>query len=372
MKDLRVLHITSVHPALDNRIHFKEVKTLQEHCKAVAIVASIEEDKEIDGVQYLSIDPFRSRWDRLLNAPNKILKRVEEFKPDIVHFHDPELIPLALKLKRKNYKLIYDVHEDLPTQLRYKSWIPFFLRPLAAYFVNRVEDRAAQKLDAIVAATKDIADRFPESKTICVRNLPVLKLIKAAETTEKTRKVKLIYAGGLARLRGIKESIQALHGLEDRVELSLIGKWESDEYRIECESLNEFKAVRYLGYLSMAEVYREISSADLGLAMLYPLKNYLRSLPVKAFEYMAHGVPMVMSDFPFWKEQFTGAAFFARAKDPLSIAHAIKNALDNTAELEQMSNYAQTRVREELNWEKESEALLNLYHSLSGSGNETD
>lgn len=372
MKDLRVLHITSVHPALDNRIHFKEVKTLQAHFAELAIVASIEEDQEIDGIQYLAIGKFGSRLDRFRRAPKQILNRVEEFDPDLVHFHDPELIPLALKLKRQNYKVIYDVHEDLPTQLKYKSWIPFFLRPLVSYFVRLVEAHCAKKIDAIVAATNDIANRFPKSKTICVRNLPILNLIRIDHSASQQDKFRIIYAGGLARLRGIKETIQALQGLEDRVELCLIGKWESEEYQKECEDLREYQAVRYLGYLSMAEVYSEIGKADLGMAMLYPLKNYLRSLPVKAFEYMAHGVPIIMSDFPFWKEQFEGAAFFARAKDPASISQSIKYALDHPTELDKMSAYAQDRVKEELNWEKESEALLNLYHSLSTTSDETD
>lgn len=54
--------------------------------------------------------------------------------------------------------------------------------------------------------------------------------------------------------------------------------------------------------MSMDQVYPYIKAADIGIALLYPAKNYVTSLPVKAFEYMACQKPIIMSNFDYWKK----------------------------------------------------------------------
>ena len=38
-----------------------------------------------------------------------------------------------------------------------------------------------------------------------------------------------------------------------------------------------------------------------GLVVLQTAHNYVDSLPIKMFEYMAAGLPFIASDFPLWK-----------------------------------------------------------------------
>ena len=67
--------------------------------------------------------------------------------------------------------------------------------------------------NGIAAATPDIAKKFNPTKTILLRNLPVLELINNAKRSEIQKEGPIIiYAGGLSKIRGIKEIIQADQG----------------------------------------------------------------------------------------------------------------------------------------------------------------
>ena len=53
-------------------------------------------------------------------------------KADLIHIHDPELIPVGLVLRLMGKKVIYDAHEDLETQIRAKYWLPKVVKGGAA------------------------------------------------------------------------------------------------------------------------------------------------------------------------------------------------------------------------------------------------
>lgn len=62
----------------------------------------------------------------------------------------------------------------------------------------------------------------------------------------------------------------------------------------------------HLGWLDRAGVKQVLNDSVAGLVTLHPVINYLDSLPVKIFEYMATGLPVIASNFPLWKEIIEG------------------------------------------------------------------
>jgi glycosyltransferase involved in cell wall biosynthesis len=102
------------------------------------------------------------------------------------------------------------------------------------------------------------------------------------------------------------------------------------------------------------------------LVVLHPERGYKESLPIKLFEYMSAGLPVIASDFPYWRELLEpiGCASFVDPLDPVRIAAAIDDLLSNEERAREMGMRGAAAVRERLNWEQEAPKLFDLYARL--------
>ena len=104
-------------------------------------------------------------------------------RANIYHFHDSELILVGLLLGLRGKRVIYDVHDDLPRQVLSKRYLPPQLRGLVSGATEKVEDFAAPRFSALVAATLHIAERFRSlnCRTVAVQNFSLLDELVAGE-----------------------------------------------------------------------------------------------------------------------------------------------------------------------------------------------
>lgn len=364
---MRICHISTVHAATDDRIFLKECRTLAQKENEVFFIVSNKEDKIVDGVHIIALPEMQGRFNRFFKKRHLALKKALNLNADIYHFHDPELIFTGIILKIRGKKVVYDVHEDVPLQILNKEWIGnMFFRKIVSFIFNLIEKFCARFFDGIVTVTDDIYRKFSFNKNaIILRNLPVLEIMDKVKPIQiKKEKFIMIYAGGLTKIRGIKEIIQAVGNLDGKAELWILGKWDSLEFEKECKETRGWGQTKYLGFKSVEEVYSYMKSADLGLCTLYPAKNHLNSWPVKALEYMACGLPMLMSDFPYWKETFNEEAVFVNPLSPEDISKKIKLFIENHEMCKNMGKNNRTLVESKYSWEIENKKLLDLYSSL--------
>jgi len=363
----KVCILTSVHPPFDARIFYKEAKTLVNAGYHVVLIVEHTSEEFVDGIRIVPLPQSRNRFVRMTKVIWKLFKFALKEKAKVYHFHDPEIIPVGLMLKLFGKKVIYDVHEDMPKQILYKEWIKvIFIRKLFSFFTLVIEKIVSLFFDYIIAATSDIKNRFPEKKSFLIRNFPIIGFIKNTTPNRAKRETMvLIYVGGLSKVRGIKEIIQSMEFIKERAELWLVGMWENDDYKNECERLDGWKYTKYLGFKKLDEIYILLKRSNVGLATLYPIKNYLTSFPVKAFEYMACSLPIVMSDFSYWKEIFKDCALFANPKNPEDIAKKISILLNDGNLRETLGKNGRKMVENGCSWEAESVELLTMYKRLS-------
>jgi glycosyltransferase involved in cell wall biosynthesis len=374
-----VVELTTVHPRDDVRILLKQAHTLARtgRYRVVLVVADGKgaASHEQGGVSVAVHDigkPAGGRAGRAILGTWRAFRHVRRLAADVVHFHDPELIPAALALRCFGHRIVYDVHEDVPRQMLTKLWMPLLLRWPVARVVGAMEWLAAKLFDAVVPATPKIAERFPQRKTATVQNFPMLsEFVAGHRSSYAGRPRSFVYLGGISVLRGARNMVEALHhlGPDEGVRLELAGTFSPALLEDELRALPGWAAVTFHGYVSRAQVARLIDQARAGLVLLHPTENYPDAYPVKMFEYMAAGLPVIASDFPLWREivQAAGCGLLVDPLDSAAIAASMCWMLDHPQEADEMGQRGRKAVEGKYNWEFESKKLLQLYDRLLGA-----
>lgn len=365
---MKVCHLTSVHPHTDTRIFIKECQSLVNAGYEVHLVATDAPNSIINGVHIHGIKKETgSRLKRMTRTVDQVFKKGMEIDAEIYHFHDPELIPVGLKLKKRGKKVIYDIHEDVPRHILTKNWIPNKFRIFISKAIEQFENYAAKKFDSLVTATPFIRDRFLRlgCKAQDINNYPLLDELKI-ENYEWIEKENVIcYVGGISVNRGIKEMTEALSYTKD-VTLLLGGRFAVKSEKEMIKNLEGWLKVRELGFLNRNQVKEVYKKSKAGMVVLNPTINYIDALPVKMFEYMAAGIPVIASNFPLWKGiiEDCESGICVDPLNPQEISKTIQFIIDNPDKSEQMGKNGRKAVETKYNWEIESKKLISIYESI--------
>lgn len=362
----RVCHITTVHRADDARILHKECVSLRAAGYDVSLIAPQAEASVIEGVPVVPIRPTaRNRVHRMAARPLAAYRAAVEVDADLYHFHDPDFLPYAVRLSRAGKRVVYDVHEDVPVQIRHKEWIPAPVRATVSRAFARMEAACVERLDAVVAVNEQIAERLGRHQPLVavVANFPRLdEIAPASSWEERTRAA--CYVGSITRVRGARELVDAMAHTD--TELHLGGDIAPPELRPELERSPGWERVRYLGRLERGRVADLLARVKVGVIPLHPIDNYIDAYPVKLFEYMAAGLPVVATDIPRWREilETHDCGVCVPHGSSEQLAAAITDVLSDDGRARAMGERGRRAAVERYSWETQADALARLYAQL--------
>lgn len=363
---IKVCHFTSVHPSLDTRIFVKQCCSLAEAGFEVNLVVANAVSEVRNSVNIIGVKSnASSRIVRFIKTGYIVYKAAKNVNADIYHFHDPELLFWAYLLKRKGKTVVYDVHEDLPRQILTKHYIPLFLRKLVSFIAEKTENMFAASMSAIVTVTTHIQKRFlnVNKNSIILFNYPLLSEF-SSEISNATDRKYVSYVGSLSVTRGILEMVRVVAG--GNFKITIAGDFADKNLFDKVRTRQGWNKINYLGQVSRAEVASLLSESIVGLVTLHPTANYTEALPVKLFEYMASGIPVICSDIKLWRELIEKADCGV-CVDPFDVAairSAIEYYLNNPAIAYQKGINGRRAVEKYYNWGLEKDKLTSLYMNL--------
>lgn len=355
----KIYQMTTVHKHNDIRIFEKECKTLRDSGFEVTLLCANTEEKEKDGIKIDSIKS-KGRVQRMLLLQFKVIKCAFANRADVYHFHDPELIISGAVLKLFGKKVIYDVHEDLPLQVFRKPYISNSLKKPISRGVNLFEKSFSRLFDCIVCATPEIESKFKKynRNAVTIRNFPRLGMFFKEQ---KEKKDGVCYVGGISEPRGLSKMLEATK--KSNTPIYLAGQPLDNEFD---EKISKNDLFNYVGFLNKEGVNEIFNQSIAGLVVLQDIEAYKKSLPVKMFEYMSAGLPVIYSNFPLWRE-LIGKYNCGIAVDPNNtdeISEAISFFVNNPEKATEMGENGIKAIAGELNWGIEGSNLVDIYKKI--------
>jgi len=367
---IHVAHLTSAHGRYDTRIFLKECRSLAAagYCTSL-VVADGGADELRDGVNIQAVPKAAGRLDRMWNATRRVFRKAVAIDSSVYHLHDPELLPIGLKLKRRGKTVVFDAHEDLPKQLLSKPYLNPWLSRIFSVVFTRYQNHAVKHLDGIITATPAIRGRFEKihPNTTDINNYPLLGELSTDRIDWSLKLPWVCYVGGISQTRGIREVVGAMEHVSDPVRLRLAGRFSEEWVENDCRQAAGWQRVDALGILDRAGVKDLLSASVAGLVTFHPSPNHVEAQPNKMFEYMSAGVPVIASRFPLWREiiEDNQCGLCVDPMDSREIAEAIEYLVANPEEAEEMGRNGQRAVEERYNWSMEENRLIRFYQSLA-------
>ncbi|WP_286919581.1 glycosyltransferase family 4 protein [Pseudomonas sp. UBA6753] len=367
---MKIAHLTSAHPRYDTRIFLKECRSLALAGHDVhLIVADGKGDETCDLVNIYDVGVSLGRLNRMLSTTQRVFDKALTVDAEVYHLHDPELLPIGLRLKWRGKKVIFDAHEDLPKQLMGKPYLNAVSKVLLSNIFRLFEKIVCRRFDAIVTATPFITEKFrainPASFT--VNNYPMVGELACGEIDWAKKKEEVSYIGGIASIRGILQVVTAMSHTSSDARLQLGGRFSEKTVENEAKSHDGWSKVDELGFVDREGVRDALARSVGGVVTFLPAPNHIDAQPNKMFEYMSAGVPVIASNFPLWRDiiEGNGCGLCVDPMDPKQIAQAIDYLIGHPEDAEAMGRRGQLAVQQKYNWSIEEKALLGVYERLA-------
>jgi glycosyltransferase involved in cell wall biosynthesis len=234
--------------------------------------------------------------------------------------------------------------------------------------VNWARKQLARRADCCVLPNEVRLERFmaetgTRQKAFCVWNCPSRQEV-GPQHSLADGSFWLLYQGSIVPERLPLAAVDALALLPVRVKLRLIG-YETvgsagyvGELQRRARQLGVDHRLEVVSALPRIKLLEKCRQCDAGLALMPLHANDINQRSMtgasnKVFDYMASGVPLIVSDLPDWRDAYveTGYGLACDPGDPQSITRGVRWLLDHAEDARRMGEEGRQRILKEWNYE---------------------
>jgi glycosyltransferase involved in cell wall biosynthesis len=305
----------------------------------------------------------------------RLLRELIAFGPDIVHYRGIfESQAAAAYASSRRVQRVFEVNGLYSIELGYHyprvSESPGFQHKLRS-----MESDALCSAQLVLTQSQTtrayLGHRVPSILSHCVVIPNGAELLDGGEDAAETRALPLvIYAGTLAPWQGVSDLLMAIRRVSraQPVRLALAGpvrrRWRKQIER-HLQRLGLVEYVELLGPLQRAELFAHIRQSDICVA---PLRRDARNMkqgccPIKLFEYMAAGRPVVSTDLPCVREIIAPEVngLLAASSRPSALAEPLLRLLGDRALARRLGANARETIQRSGTWSHRRCALHAVY-----------
>lgn len=312
---IKILIASVLKPADDVRSCHKVGQSLAQTNKYDVHIIGFDSKKNVEK-QNISLHPIfkfgRTSFKRLL-APISIFKNYIKLKPDIIIVNTPELLPVIILIRIIfGTKIIYDIQENYRYNIKYSRVYRGIIKSIALLYIKLIENISKHFVDgyflaeAIYAEQLSFLRKKPNIKLLNKSILPIREKIQPIEFSND-QSIRFVYSGTIGMEYGTLEAIEFvknLHKINNKITLTIIG-YSADNQYIELVR-NKVKAYDFIRLMTdhkpipQSEIINEIKRSDIALLPYLLNPNISGRFPTKIYDYLALGIPMIMSPQPQW------------------------------------------------------------------------
>jgi glycosyltransferase involved in cell wall biosynthesis len=297
---------------------------------------------------------------------------------DAIHAANPPdtFFVLGLFYRLFGKKYIFDQHDLAPEAFR----VRFQKRMQPLYRLHLLLERCSYRSAHVVITTNE-SQRIcalqrggcPPERVFVVRNGPDLQRFQQFSVEPDLKRGKrylLAYVGVMGMQDGVENALYALNELIHRrgrhdVGLVLIGDGEQlPKLKALTHQLQLEEYVHFTGWVSVPEMLRYLSAADIGLSPDPSNELNDHSTMLKTMEYMAMGIPVVAFDLPETHYSAQDSALYAPPNRVDQFATCIETLLDNADLRNSLGQRGRQRIKDALCWEHTKKHLWQAYNYL--------
>ncbi len=392
MTKIKICFLADKHSLFDDRIYWKMAVPLK--LKGFDVSYYLIGEKTQKGItkEGINYEMFELKTFSKFKFLNYILKRInplnnfkklfkisKKLNADIYHIHGLWMNKIGVKLKNLQQKPIvfYDAREpyseDYKSYLKSNNKLKNLIINLFADYINKWEKNKAKNYDLIISNENHVRDLFRKKlgkhKAETLFNFTD-NYNKFENKSLNSKTYDFIYLGTITEQRGILKIIESVNISKKKhqnIKVAIVGKYSPINFKEKLQQyittnnlINNVTLFDPIPYTKVSDFYND---SKVGIVIWQPLNTFKICMPIKVFEYMAFGLPIIGSNFGHIKSYIEkdNSGIVVDATNPKEIALAMNELLEDEDKLKLFSENGRKATLKKYKWDFEFDRLVGFY-----------